>query len=77
MWTWSVNQPEINSFFFTINVDKRCVIDTQPRAGKSYFEEKKIELDYVTGATDNLWKRLLKVWTHFSEHFPCGPLLAG
>ena len=57
MWTWSVNQPEINSFFFTINVDKRCVIDTQPRAGKSYFEEKKMELDYVTGATDNLWKR--------------------
>ena len=56
MWTWSVNQPEINSFFFTINVDKHCVIDTQPRAGKSYFEEKKIELDYVTGATDNLWK---------------------
>ena len=29
-------------------------MDTQPRAGKSYFEEKKIELDYVTGATDNL-----------------------
>ena len=47
MWTWSVNQPEINSFFLTINLDKRCVIDTQPRAGKSYFEEKKIELDYV------------------------------
>ena len=23
------------------------MIDTQPRAGKSYFEEKKIELDYV------------------------------
>ena len=51
----SIN-PEINSLFFTINVDKRCVIDTQQRAGKSYFEEKKIELDYVTGATDNLWK---------------------
>ena len=47
MWTWSVNQPEINSFFLTINLDKRCVIDTQPRAGKSYFEEKEIELDYV------------------------------
>ena len=38
----------------TINVDKRCVIDTQPHAGKSYFEEKKIEVDYVTGATNNL-----------------------
>ena len=36
-----------DSFFLTINLDKRCVIDTQPRAGKSYFEEKKIELDYV------------------------------
>ena len=42
-------------FFLTINLDKRCVIDTQPRAGKSYFEEKKKRVGLcVTGATDNL-----------------------